>query len=335
LLRSMVRRSDKKKNEKNTDFSPHHEEITDRYLNIGVDISTWIGAACHGNGAELIDERHFSRHGRNELAQRAASDGDEHRHTAVQQDGVPEQQEQLRNFIKVATDSVLRKIKSIQYLLSPQIIVVLDGASPPVKKETVEERQRSRAEAAQQRDAPADEINARSKRRKIGAADNINLTIASDRHEDNVNIHKISAAKKAGAHTSEMYAAVVCSILQALREHEIPFLVSPYEADGQLTYLAKQNYIDLIVSEDSDFVPCGAKATLYKYRADIPFGAGFYGENHTRNYSEEAFANATATATLILREDLGANTSMSFSLWGFTDVMIAILCVGRCRCQTH
>lgn len=343
LLRNMVTNSNEKHNEKNTDHGAYHDidvgEDMDRHLRIGVDISTWISAACHGNGAELIDERHFSRHGRHELAQQAASsanvatvDANNIPSTGTrtpQQSASDQQQQQVQNFIKIATESVLRKIKSIQYLLSPQVIVVLDGASPPIKKNVVEERQKSRSEAARQRDAlhVLNEDTARNQRRKIGTNDHINPNITADQCEDNANIRKISSAKKAGAHTSQMYAAVVRSVLRTLREHEITFLVAPYEADGQLTYLSQHKYIDFIVSEDSDFIPCGAEAILYKYKADIPFEAGFDGKKNAKKYGREAFQNATATATLILPNQLAANTSTSFSLLGFTDVMFAILCV--------
>lgn len=326
-----------------------HSEDTDkdeedldsmRHLRIGIDISTWIAAACHGNGAELIDERHFSRHGRHEL-EMATSTGtgtgtstSGANSTSMQQTNINIQQirEQAQNFIKVATHSVIRKIKSIQYLLSPEVIIVLDGASPPIKKNVVEERQKSRNEAARKRDAQVNE-NEGTLRTKNPNSSEANLT--ADQREDIANNRKISHAKKAGAHTSEMYAAVVRSILTILREHEITFLVSPYEADGQLTYLSRNKYIDFIVSEDSDFIPCGAEAVLYKYRADIPFTAGFdgFGEGdtgagkHAKKYSKEAFAGATATATLILRDHLGASTSTSFSLLGFTDVMMCIVAV--------
>ena len=35
-------------------------------------------------------------------------------------------------------------------------------------------------------------------------------------------------------------------------------MISPYEADAQLAYLNKINYVDFIISEDSDLLPFGA-----------------------------------------------------------------------------
>jgi hypothetical protein len=49
--------------------------------------------------------------------------------------------------------------------------------------------------------------------------------------------------------------------------------------DNWPTYYRTQ-VIDLIVSEDSEFTPCDAETILYKYKADIPFEAGFEGENN-------------------------------------------------------
>ena len=49
---------------------------------------------------------------------------------------------------------------------------------------------------------------------------------------------------------------------------EIEFIVSPYEADAQLAYLSRTNYVDYIVTEDSDLIAFGAKRILYKLNTD-------------------------------------------------------------------
>ena len=270
-----------------------------RHLRVGVDISTWISAACHGNGAELLDERHLSTFGRFQL---------EKQHLNRKQSADAPMQEMVQNFIKTATSSVMRKVKSIQYLLTPGILIVLDGASPPVKKDVVEDRKKNRLEAAKKRDA----LSSRTETKDMDI----------DEMEQDANRRKISSAKKAGASTTLLYSAIVTSVLAILREEQITFMIAPYEADSQLAYLCNKGYIDFIVSEDSDFIPYGAEAVLFKYKPHMPFEVGF-----KEGYTEQSFKNCTASASLILKKELGACSSTSFSLLGFSDVMIAMVCV--------
>lgn len=41
-------------------------------------------------------------------------------------------------------------------------------------------------------------------------------------------------------------------------------IVAPYEADAQLGYLSKIDYIDAVIAEDSDMLVFGAKALIMK-----------------------------------------------------------------------
>ena len=48
-------------------------------------------------------------------------------------------------------------------------------------------------------------------------------------------------------------------------------IVAPYEADAQLGYLSKINYIDGVITEDSDLLVFGAKNVLLKLTPDANF----------------------------------------------------------------
>ncbi|KAL9114726.1 MAG: hypothetical protein Q9227_001404 [Pyrenula ochraceoflavens] len=52
--------------------------------------------------------------------------------------------------------------------------------------------------------------------------------------------------------------------IDELKRLKIPYIVAPYEADAQLTYLEKKGIIDGIISEDSDLLVFGAKRLLTK-----------------------------------------------------------------------
>lgn len=267
------------------------ENQNDRNLRVAVDASTWISAACHAHGSELLDERHLTNSGRHELNQQSSP---QRRHVG-----------DIPLFVEQTTKSVMRKVKSIKFCLSPDILVVLDGASPPVKMDTVQSRIRRREMAAEQSIALV----------KPGTANDPNLNLDDLAHQ--VNVKKISAAKKAGARDGKIYNAVITSLIQTLREEKVAFLVSPYEADGQLAYLSRKGYVDLIVSEDSDFIPLAAPAVLYKYNPIIPF----------MDDSDKAFSESKATGKLINFRELMFNSDPSFILLNFNATMMSILCV--------
>lgn len=53
-------------------------------------------------------------------------------------------------------------------------------------------------------------------------------------------------------------------LIGELKRENIPYLVAPYEADAQLTYLESKGIIDAIISEDSDLLVFGAKRLISK-----------------------------------------------------------------------
>lgn len=85
------------------------------------------------------------------------------------------------------------------------LLIALDGSSPPIKDEDTLRRRERKRKARQQRDGE-------------------DKTATLDQ--------RLRAARLAGAGYSR--PLIVTELLQLLRENVIAFLVSPYEADGQL-----------------------------------------------------------------------------------------------------
>ena len=52
--------------------------------------------------------------------------------------------------------------------------------------------------------------------------------------------------------------------MKILNNYNIEYYVAPYEADAQLAYLSYINYVDFIITEDSDLIAYGCKCVLYK-----------------------------------------------------------------------
>ena len=60
--------------------------------------------------------------------------------------------------------------------------------------------------------------------------------------------------------------------IKLLKQKGIEYFVAPYEADIQLAYLDKINYVDCIITEDSDLLALGCKKVLYKLDLDTNIG---------------------------------------------------------------
>ena len=70
----------------------------------------------------------------------------------------------------------------------------------------------------------------------------------------------LDAYQKAVDVTPEMAHAVYT----VLKSQGIRFLVAPYEADAQLAYLALNNFVDAVLTEDSDLLAYGCPLVLFK-----------------------------------------------------------------------
>lgn len=46
-------------------------------------------------------------------------------------------------------------------------------------------------------------------------------------------------------------------LLQVLKKEGIDYIVAPYEADAQMTFLCMKKHVDAVITEDSDLIPFG------------------------------------------------------------------------------
>lgn len=202
-----------------------------RPLRVGIDVSTWIHNAAHGFGDILGDERHLTNYGRANLYQEQQGDP---------ASSLNPSEETIQEYVATCTKNIMARMDVLQDTTHADILVVLDGDSPPIKKREAERRREIRRESERVREQPVDPMESPSK----------------------TNARRTKAFRRAGA--GRYYSRIVEEILKALREAEIPFMVAPYEADSQLAYLSDMGYLDLVITEDSDLVAHGAKTILYK-----------------------------------------------------------------------
>ncbi|BAT73569.1 hypothetical protein LR48_Vigan01g038800 [Vigna angularis] len=57
---------------------------------------------------------------------------------------------------------------------------------------------------------------------------------------------------------------VARELIQVLKQENVQYIVAPYEADAQLTFLAISGQVDVVITEDSDLIPFGCPRILFK-----------------------------------------------------------------------
>ncbi|XP_073300650.1 exonuclease 1 [Primulina huaijiensis] len=148
-------------------------------------------------------------------------------------------------------------------------ILVFDGGHLPMKSDQEIKRARSRKE---------------------------NLARAME-HESNGNL---SAAYECYQKAVDISPSVAHDLIQVLKENNVAYVVAPYEADAQMTFLALSKQVEAVITEDSDLIAFGCPRIIYKMDK---FGHGVEFKN-----------------TL-----LGQNKELD--LRGFTQVMLLEMCI--------
>lgn len=67
----------------------------------------------------------------------------------------------------------------------------------------------------------------------------------------------------------EITSKFIYDFMQSLNKLKIEFFIAPYEADAQMAYLDKINYVDCVMTEDSDLILYRCKNILFKYKGGI------------------------------------------------------------------
>ncbi|CAL5214246.1 unnamed protein product [Lathyrus oleraceus] len=53
-------------------------------------------------------------------------------------------------------------------------------------------------------------------------------------------------------------------LIQVLKQENVQYIVAPYEADAQMTFLAISKQVDAVITEDSDLIPFGCPRIIFK-----------------------------------------------------------------------
>mmetsp|Transcript_6317 Transcript_6317/g.15713 ORF Transcript_6317/g.15713 Transcript_6317/m.15713 type:complete len:627 (+) Transcript_6317:88-1968(+) len=311
---------------------------TRRKVRIAVDVNGWIARAAHGYGGSLMDERHLSYHGRAELRneqlqqQRQSLEGGEGQASDQISDSNLIQKQQRLEYISKCISFVLQRIEYMRNECCAMVLPVLDGATPPCKRDAVRERSNRRKLATEQRD----ELAAHQSPPRPRDANNTNSEGEAECEENEAArteaevLRRISASKRAGTGKDySMRQEILGELLKEFRRRRWPFLVAPYEADGQLAYLANTGGVDLVVTEDSDLIALGVPTLVYRMGGwngsnsanRAPGGGSNFGSIHGPSSS----ASGNLRGTMLNRRDLGS--SHGINLLDFSDAMLATMFV--------
>jgi len=297
-------------------------------LRLAIDVSCWVYKACQGFGDILADERYLDSYGRfkllqeqekREREQQQSSDNDANPAQSSNTRKIPK--EQLHTFTTKCIQYVISRLKQLQVVAD--VLVVFDGQTPPIKDKTVKQRMHRRKETLRQRDAPVETNNSSNE-----DENNENNTAAVKK--------RLQAFRRAGA--GNYHAHVLDCLLLELRSEQIPFLVSPYESDGQLAYLSERHLIDLVVTEDSDLPACGALGVLYKLLETQPkyntlehpssrqmpvapvATAG--GNNKSAHFNQDSLFRG-----MLIRPQDWASVRQTMNLLDFNGALLSVMCV--------
>ena len=75
---------------------------------------------------------------------------------------------------------------------------------------------------------------------------------------------KEEESKKIFNRTLKTKSRMINSLIEILKKLNQKVIISPYEADAEISYLYKEKKIDFAITEDSDLIPYGVKKLVFK-----------------------------------------------------------------------
>ncbi|XP_043698648.1 exonuclease 1 isoform X2 [Telopea speciosissima] len=136
-------------------------------------------------------------------------------------------------------------------------ILVFDGGFLPMKSEQENKRARARKEALER----------------------------AIEHESSGNS---AAAYECYQKAIDISPSIAYELIQVLKQENVDYIVAPYEADAQMTFLALCKRVDAVITEDSDMIPFGCPRILFKmdkFGQGVEFQYSMLEQNKELNFS--------------------------------------------------
>ncbi|XP_043698649.1 exonuclease 1 isoform X3 [Telopea speciosissima] len=137
-------------------------------------------------------------------------------------------------------------------------ILVFDGGFLPMKSEQENKRARARKEALER----------------------------AIEHESSGNS---AAAYECYQKAIDISPSIAYELIQVLKQENVDYIVAPYEADAQMTFLALCKRVDAVITEDSDMIPFGCPRQILfkmdKFGQGVEFQYSMLEQNKELNFS--------------------------------------------------
>ncbi|KAM0925798.1 hypothetical protein ACQ4PT_003959 [Festuca glaucescens] len=72
------------------------------------------------------------------------------------------------------------------------------------------------------------------------------------------------AAYKCYQKAIDITPKIASDLIQVLKQEKVDYIVAPYEADAQMTFLSVNKLVDAVITEDSDLIPFGCSRIIFK-----------------------------------------------------------------------
>ncbi|XP_020528471.1 exonuclease 1 isoform X2 [Amborella trichopoda] len=58
--------------------------------------------------------------------------------------------------------------------------------------------------------------------------------------------------------------SIALELIEVLKQENVAYIVAPYEADAQMTFLSMNKHVEAVITEDSDLIPFGCSRIIFK-----------------------------------------------------------------------
>ncbi|XP_039130239.1 exonuclease 1-like [Dioscorea cayenensis subsp. rotundata] len=82
--------------------------------------------------------------------------------------------------------------------------------------------------------------------------------------------------------------SIAWELIQVLKKERVNYIVAPYEADAQMTFLSINKLVDAVITEDSDLVPFGCHRIIFKmdkFGQGVEFKSSMLGKNKELDFT--------------------------------------------------
>ncbi|KAH7675487.1 XPG/Rad2 endonuclease protein [Dioscorea alata] len=97
-----------------------------------------------------------------------------------------------------------------------------------------------------------------------------------------------SAAYECYQKAVDISPSIAWELIQVLKKERVDYIVAPYEADAQMTFLSINKLVDAVITEDSDLVPFGCHRIIFKmdkFGQGVEFKSSMLGKNKELDFT--------------------------------------------------